>query len=245
MSFTVERFDAREWPEQVLEPIFADAFPPFIGADKIAAIYIDRVREYFADFNIILLDETDQPVAWGWGVPIAWDGELSDLPTGYTDTTRRAVDTHDSATTTDTFVICGAIVDRSRTRQGIAGEIVAALRDLPAAASLLRVIVPVRPTLKPLYPLTPINTFASWTRSDGLPLDPWLRTHRRLGGRIIATAPQSQVMTGTIAQWEEWTQLTFPSTGEYIIPNGLQPLHIDREENQGTYTEPNVWIRHR
>lgn len=84
MPLAVERFDAREWPDEVLEPIFADAFPPFIGADKVAALYIDRVREYFADLNIILLDETDQPVACGRGVPIAWNGELNDLPTGYT-----------------------------------------------------------------------------------------------------------------------------------------------------------------
>lgn len=245
MPFAVERFDAREWPSEVLEPIFADAFPSFIGADKVAAAYIDRVRAYFADFNIMLIDETDQPVAWGWGVPIAWNGELTDLPTGYTDTTKRAVETHDSASMTDTFVICGAIVDRRRARQGIAGAIVAALRDLPAAGSLARVIVPVRPTLKSMYPLTAIDTFASWTRSDGLPLDPWLRTHCRIGGRIIATAPQSQVLTGTVDQWEKWTLLKFPSNGEYIIPNGLQPLHIDREEDEGTYIEPNVWIRHR
>ena len=75
-----------------------------------------------------------------------------------------------------------------------------------------RVIAPVRPTLKPRYPLSPIEEFARWTRPDGAPLDPWLRTHWRLGARIIATAPRSQTMTGTVAEWQAWTGMAFPAT---------------------------------
>jgi hypothetical protein len=55
-------------------------------------------------------------------------------------------------------------------------------------------------------------------RPDGAPLDPWLRTHWRLGGQIIATAPQSQTMTGTVQEWEAWTGMVLPATGEYVIP---------------------------
>ena len=72
----------------------------------------------------------------------------------------------------------------------------------------------------------------------GAPLDPWLRTHWRLGGRIIATAPASQTMTGTVSEWEGWADLAFPSTGEYVIPGGLSTLHIDRENDHGRYVEP-------
>lgn len=245
MSFTVERFDARTWPDAVLEPLFADAFPAFISADPVAAVYIGRIREWFAELNIMLVDEDDRPAAVGWGVPIRWSGEITDLPTGYTDTIRRAVEDHLLDQQPDTFVICGGIVDRSRARQGVAGELITALRDLPAAADLSRVTAPVRPTLKSTYPLIPIDTFARWTRPDGTPLDPWLRTHVRLGGRIIATAPHSQTMTGTADQWHTWTGLDFISTGRYVIPGGLDTLYVDIEHDLGTYTEPNVWIQHR
>ena len=78
----------------------------------------------------------------------------------------------------------------------------------------------------------------------GAPFDPWLRTHWRLGGTIIATAPRSQTMTGTVAEWESWTGMAFPATGDYVIPRGLSILHIDTVEDSGTYTEPNVWVRH-
>jgi hypothetical protein len=52
-------------------------------------------------------------------------------------------------------------------------------------------------------------------------------------------------MTGTVADWEAWTGMAFPATGEYVIPDGLSTLHIDRAADSGTYTEPNVWMRHR
>ena len=245
MPLTVERFDARTWPEEVLEELFADAFPAFIVADPEAKKYIDRVREWFADLNIMLVDDHDVPVATGWGVPVSWNGEQADLPTGYTDATRRAVRGRERGQAPDTFVICGGIVSQSRTGQGLAGELIKALRDLAPAAGCTRVIAPVRPTLKPAYPLTHIDTFAGWTRDDGAPLDPWLRTHWRLGGQIIATAPRSQTMTGTVREWEGWTGMVFPSTGEYVIPRGLSTLHIDRDEDRGRYVEPNVWVRHR
>ena len=219
--------------------------PAFITADQEVKQYIERVRAWFADLDIMLIDEDQAPVATGWAVPITWSGGVGDLPAGYTDTVKRAVEGHERGERKDTLVICGGMVSRVRTRQGLAGQLIAALRDLASDAGLTRVIAPVRPTLKPRYPLTPIETFVTWTRPDGAPLDPWLRTHWRLGGRIVATAPRSQTMTGTVEDWQSWTGMVFPSTGEYVIPDGLSTLRVDREHDSGTYVEPNVWVRHR
>jgi hypothetical protein len=52
-------------------------------------------------------------------------------------------------------------------------------------------------------------------------------------------------MTGTVSEWEGWTGMALPSTGDYVIPGGLSVLHIDRDEDRGSYVEPNVWVRHR
>jgi hypothetical protein len=241
----VEKYDARTWSDEQLEPLFGDAFPAFIVADKVAAAYIKRVREWFTDLSIMLTDDRDTPVACGWGVPIRWDGTVADLPWGYTDTTRKAVEGRIRGEEPDTFVICGGIVSREVTGRGMAAELISALRDLPAAAACERVIAPIRPTLKSSYPLTPIDTYASWTRDDGTPLDPWLRSHLRMGAAVLATAPHSQTMTGTVEEWQGWTGMRFPSTGDYVIPKGLSTLHIDRELDLGTYTEPNIWVRHK
>jgi len=138
-----------------------------------------------------------------------------------------------------------AQIHPGRRGQGPASELLTALRDLAGQRGWQRVIAPVRPTLKARYPLTPIATFATWTQEDGAPLDSWLRTHWRLGARIIATAPRSQRMTGTAAEWEAWAGLAMPNTGDYLLPGGLAPLHLDRDTGEGVYIEPGIWVQHR
>ena len=52
-------------------------------------------------------------------------------------------------------------------------------------------------------------------------------------------------MTGTTTQWESWTDMAFPASGDYVIPEGLAVLRIDRGQDRGEYVEPNVWVQHR
>ena len=52
-------------------------------------------------------------------------------------------------------------------------------------------------------------------------------------------------ITGSVAEWEEWTETPFPESGTYVFPHCLAPLEVDREADLGSYWEPNVWVRHR
>jgi hypothetical protein len=85
---------------------------------------------------------------------------------------------------------------------------------------------------------------ATWRRPDGTHLDPWLRTHERVGAPIVKVAPESMRVLGTVAEWEEWAGMTFPETGSYVVPGALVPIEVDRERDQGLYVEPNVWMVH-
>jgi hypothetical protein len=38
--------------------------------------------------------------------------------------------------------------------------------------------------------------------------------------------------------------MAFPDSGEYVFPEGLAPVHIDRSTDRGSYWEPNVWMVH-
>jgi hypothetical protein len=82
---------------------------------------------------------------------------------------------------------------------------------------LPHLIAPVRPSRKQDYPISPIERYARWTHPDGLPFDPWIRVHVRLGGRLGRVIPRSLRITGTIADWETWTHLPFPETGEVLV----------------------------
>src|SRR5207237_9816125 len=100
---------------------------------------------------------------------------------------------------------------------------------------------PLRPSWKERYPLAPIERYARWTREDGLPFDPWIRTHVRVGGEILKPEPQSMRISGTVVEWEEWTEMAFPESGEYVFPHGLSPLSGDRESALGRYFELTLW----
>jgi hypothetical protein len=64
-----------------------------------------------------------------------------------------------------------------------------------------------------------MEEFARWTRDDRLHPDPWIRTHQRLGATVLAPAPRSMVVPGTVTEWEKWTLLTFPQTERYVVPD--------------------------
>lgn len=266
MTIIAEPLHARHRDSVELDRLIRAGWPEFIFHDEQTDRYQGRVRELFAGWEWLLLDSaTDSAidsaidsaeidggetrgggmVAAGWGVPLRWSGEVDDLPGGYTDSLARALRGYDAGEAPDTLAILAAQVRPDRQGTGLAGRLLTRLCDQALGSGLSRVICPVRPTHKSRYPLTPIERYARWTRGDGTPLDPWLRTHVRLGARILAAAPASQTITGTVARWQEWTGLTFPDSGDYVIPDGLSVLHIDSGADRGSYTEPNVWVRHR
>jgi GNAT superfamily N-acetyltransferase len=222
---------------------FVEEWPEFIFHDQEVKKYRDRRVEYFRDWEFYLVS-AGRLIAGCWGVPIAWDGTVDDLPGGFTDSLARAVASYEEGVVPNTFVLMAAAVRSDEQGQGHAGRVISAVRERATSGGLPRVIAPVRPTLKSSYPLTDIAEFMSWTREDGLPLDPWVRTHVRLGATILAPAPESQTMTGTVADWEKWTGMLFPASGPYVIPDGLTLLTIDRPAGTGVYREPNIWMRH-
>ncbi|HEY2443715.1 MAG TPA: GNAT family N-acetyltransferase [Streptosporangiaceae bacterium] len=222
---------------------FRVEWPEFIFHDPVSNAYIDRVEQYFPRYSIMLLDD-GEVVAGGWGVPLAWDGVVGTLPDGYDGGLVNAVTGHENGTPPDTLSVMAAAVKAGRQGQGLAGQVLTALRERAVEDGLARVIAPVRPTLKRRYPLTPMADFARWNRPDGLHLDPWVRTHQRLGATVLGPALRSMIITGSVAEWEDWTKMAFPQTGEYVVPDALDLVSIDREADRGSYAESNLWMQH-
>jgi hypothetical protein len=128
--------------------------------------------------------------------------------------------------------------------KGISREAVKAMRQLAVDRGLKALIAPVRPSLKPQYPLMPPDEYAHLTRPDGLPFDPWMRVHARLGARLIRVCPHAMLIEGTLEQWKTWTGVPFPVSGEYVVPGALMPVQVDCAAGRARYVEPNVWMVH-
>jgi hypothetical protein len=108
---------------------------------------------------------------------------------------------------------------------------------------LAPLVAPVRPSWKDRYPIIPIERYAEWRTPVGLPFDPWMRVHARLGGAVVRPEPRSMEITQPVDDWEAWIGMSLPDDGEYVFPSGLAPLSV--AGGVGQYWEPNVWMLHK
>jgi hypothetical protein len=207
--------------------------------------YWGCLEEELAVFQFVLYDDqADAVVAEGHTAPFAWDGRDETLPDGIDVALRQAVEQRRSGHPVNTLCALAAETPRDGRRRGLAVEILSAMRTIAQRSGLEHLVAPVRPSWKERYPLTPIERYVRWRRDDGELFDPWMRVHERLGARVSTALPESLRITGTIAEWESWTGLAFPESGEYVFPEGLATLHVDRDADQAGYWEPNVWMIH-
>ena len=52
------------------------------------------------------------------------------------------------------------------------------------------------------------------------------------------------VITGTVSEREDWTRMAFSETGQYVVPDALDLVSINREEDRGICEETNLWMQH-
>ncbi len=244
MSVQVVTSSSRPDLEDEAQAAFRERWPEFIFHDPIPPKYMSRVQEHFAGYDVLLLIE-GKVAAGGWGVPFVWDGADEGLPRGYDSALVQAVEDHEAGRQPNAFSFMAAAVHRDHDRQGLASTALNALVERAAAAGVDHVVAPLRPTWKHKYPNVSMAQYATWTGPDGLSIDPWIRTHQRMGARIIGPAPDSMVIPGTVREWEQWADMPLPATGRYVVPDALNMLDVSRENDLAVYREENLWVQHR
>ncbi len=214
-----------------------DLWPEFMSHDPVVTAFWPRLYAVYPDFQLWAVDrEARRTVGYACTVPVRWEGAAEPRGVDWALTNGTAGEPNALC------AIVAGVVPEYR-GSGIAVAIVRRMGSIAAAHGLEALIVPARPTWKDRYPLTPIERYVTWRRADGELYDPWLRTHERLGAELLEPAPRSITIAGSREEWEEWTGLTFPEDGEYVVPGALAPVRF--EAGQGTYVEPNVWMVHR
>jgi len=217
-----------------------DTWDEFMYHDAVANRLWDRQYEEFPDLQLYLLDEDDKLLAESNAVVIPFGaGELPD--DGWDAALERAF-SGEPARAVSAIAITIGVDQRGR---GLSKVMLGGMREAVAARGLSDLVAPVRPSLKHRYPLAPIERYVEWRREDGTLLDPWLRVHENAGAKLVRVAHKSMRISGTVADWESWTKMSFPESGTYVVPSALVPVEIDRERDEGVYVEPNVWMHHR
>jgi GNAT superfamily N-acetyltransferase len=242
-------FSLRDRPD--LRPlVFSEdlqaVWPEFMRHDATAKLYFGpSIFAHYLDYAFAgLLD--GEVVGRAFSVPFAFDVEgRTELPDGGWDQVIRWAHEDRIARRAPTTMSALEIALDPKAR-GI-GNSLAMLDALKACAKKMgfaELFAPVRPSQKHLRPRTPMREYINLARADGLPMDSWLRTHVRAGGRIMKIAPYSMTIVGTIAEWSQWTGTVFESSGEAEVEGALVPVLVSLEQNYAVYVEPNVWVRH-
>ncbi|MCP2262019.1 hypothetical protein LX15_005750 [Streptoalloteichus tenebrarius] len=225
------------------------SWPPFMVEGPMSTLF-DVLVARFPEYQVLLVEGDaeggDRVVGRGHAVPFAWDGDPDSLPPGGWDAILAAAlgDAEEGLAPTAASAL-EIVLDPRYQGKGLSSLVATALRDNVARLGLSDLVVPLRPNHKHLEPRVPLAEYVRRVRPDGLPHDPWLRVHVRLGAEIVRVCPASMAIAGSLAQWREWTGLPFDRSGEVEVPEALTPVHVSVEHDHAVYVEPNVWLRHR
>ena len=198
----------------------------------------------FANFQIMICHPDGDLLAVGHTVPFVWNGTVEELPETIYSIISRAFDAHSNGQAPNTVSALAAMVSKRHRRRGLSTEVIRQMIVLASRAGCDALIAPVRPTLKEHYPLVSMEDYIRWTGQNGEAFDPWIRVHLRLGAEVLKVANCTLKVEGSVSDWERWTGMAFPGSGEHIVPGALQPVSIDRTLDYGSYEDPNVWMRH-
>ncbi|UQX04885.1 N-acetyltransferase [Streptomyces sp. RerS4] len=223
-----------------------DSWPEFSVNDALGWLLYPRMVAEFPD-HVWIATEGDEVIARAFSLPFALHTEARGgvLPAnGWDAVLMWAFSDQRRGVEPDTVSAIEISVATDRQGEGLSARMLAAMRESVRAAGFAELVAPVRPSGKPAEPDTPMAEYAYRTREDGLPYDPWLRVHVRAGAVIDSVAPLSMTVSGSLAQWREWTGLPFDTAGPVQVPGALVPVHCEPERGYAVYVEPNVWVRH-
>jgi len=222
----------------------ARLWPEFLYHAPVLDRFFDRVLKDYAEYQFrVWDDEREEVVGAANSIPAAWDGQAATLPNGGLDA---VVEQRFEDDPPAPNVLCAMqiVIDPEYRGRGLSRLMIERMAEIGRDHGLDTLIAPVRPTLKDRYPLIAMERYVEWRREDGTLFDPWLRTHERLGAKILKVAAESTRVPGTVAQWEEWADMALPESGSYVVPGALVPVQIDLERDEGLYLEPNAWMEH-
>lgn len=224
----------------------AEEWAEFMDHDPVANALFHQVAGLFPAYTVVATTPGGQLIARGRSIPFSLlQPGREELPDdGWDRVMIWGMRDHLRGIAPDAASALDITISTPYQGRGLSGQILAALRQAVADQGHRTLVAPVRPNAKHRQPTLPIAEYVAQTRPDGLPVDPWLRTHIRAGGRIVKVAPASMTIPGSLAQWRSWTGLPFDRDGEVEVPQALVPVRCSVTHDYAVYVEPNVWVVH-
>lgn len=239
---------AADQPNQLdlTDPFTEKAWPQFMLHDSVANTNWAKLFELFPEYQFTFRDtENDEIVAIANSIPLSYKKEFDSFPQeGWDWVLQKGMDDFNNNIPPTIMSVLSIVITPNYQGKGISTLVLQEMRKIGMRKKYSHFIAPVRPNMKTLYPLIPIEEYIHWKNSDEKQFDAWLRVHESIGGTIVKVCHKAMKITGTVSEWEEWAKMQFPATGTYIVKGALVPITINREKNEGLYIEPNVLVVH-
>ncbi|ADO72626.1 non-ribosomal peptide synthetase [Stigmatella aurantiaca] len=239
-------FSLAQRPElrRAMDTLHAESWPEYFMGNCAVRTFWPRLMAEFPECQLAVLDEHDTVVATGNAIPFQWDGTLGTLPPGWDAALEQAFAGAALGARPNTLIMLAAVVGSNTLGQGMSSFLLNALKHLGHAQGMERLIVPVRPVDKAARPHETAEEYCLRRRADGQLDDRWLRTHERLGARVLRVEPHSQRVEARVEDWQRWSGQSFSASGDYAVREALRPVHINLETGLGEYFDPSVWMEH-
>jgi len=219
-------------------------WPEFMQHDSIVKNHWSNLYEDFLDFQFALYSENGI-VGVGNSIPINWEDDFNSLPTRGLDwAIEKASNDLKNGLIPNLLIGVQILINPDLRSKGLSYEFLDIMKQIGKSHGINQIALPVRPTQKHLYPLIPMRDYILWTNKKGESFDSWIRVHIKAGGKIVSICSESMTIKGTVNEWQDWTGLSFQSSGLYTLEDALCPININLDTNIGEYIEPNVWIIH-
>src|SRR5262249_35235717 len=135
-------------------------------------------------------------------IPVFWEGEPESLPDGGWDwALKSSFEAAQAGQQANTLCALEIGISPPFRGQGLSRLVLKMMRELAQERGYSQLIAPVRTSQKHLYPLIPMEEYITWKDAAGLSLDPWLRTHQRMGARLVKVAAESMCIESTVENW--------------------------------------------
>ena len=242
MNLTITPLSEKPDSKPAIEELNQRTWPSFLLHGDVP--HWERLYHEFASYQLLFWGDNEELIAVAHTIPFTWKGILDDLPTTLSQVTNLAMEDLQNQNLPTHLCLLSLTISKEHQKKGLSSQFLQGVTELAREKNLGTILIPLRLSLKHLYPLTKMESYMEWKNKKGETFDPGLRLHLRRGGRILQVNPQAVTVTGTVEQWEEWTGIEFPQSGFFIVPGAHQPVEIDLERDMGRYFDPNIWLEH-
>lgn len=244
MKYQIQSYNKQSKWIQDIEDINEKAWPKFMQGERVMRSYWGFLLGNFHKYQHVLTHD-NVVIAIVNSAPIWLDPDVNQLhDNGIYWGLKQVTHNYYKGIKPNTLLALQIVVNPDFRGKRLSYECIKILKKLAQTSGFDRVVIPLRPSLKHLYPLVNKNDYINWKNEEGFPYDPWLRVHIKAGGEVVKQCKGISIRA-SIQEWEEWTGLCFRSTGEYIVSDALNPVYADLDKNLVTYTQDNVWVLHK